>query len=356
MDPISSGSPNADKVFKFWDTKQGTVMMALGAVAIVGLLYVALPYLLVLFQNLFATLGFMVGSIILAVVVGFLGMIVTNRRFLLALTIWADRLARLALKASIDRDPISAAKHALDRMRKRLEQINTHRRQIVANLKRVEGQIDENAEQAKNEFSLAQQALKQNKQGQAQVHAQTAEEYQKSNLALTPTYQQMRKYAAIFERVGESADIKIQLFERKIAIKEKELAVKKAGQQAADAARSMFSGADDELMQESMDSISDQIAAAEADMEQFMTDIMPTLQADELQHGVDQERGMQSLQKWLEEQNQKPDAQSLLGSGAARTLLLEAEAASPLPAGTDRAPLPASSNFDSFFSNDSDKK
>jgi hypothetical protein len=164
----------------------------------------------------------------------------------------------------------------------------------------------------------------------------------------------MRKYAAIFERVGESADIKIQLFERKISIKEKELAVKKAGQQAADAARSMFSGADDELMQESMDSISDQIAAAEADMEQFMTDIMPTLQADELQHGVDQERGMQSLQKWLEGQNQKPDAQSLLGSGAARTLLLEATANSPLPANTGREPLPASNSFDSFF--DSDKK
>src|ERR1044072_7920708 len=103
MTQPSSGSSNTDKLFKFWDTKQGTVMMAIGAVAVVGLLYVALPYLLVLFQNLFATLGFMGGSSLLPVVVGFLGMIVTNRRSLLALTVWADSLSRLVLKASIDR-------------------------------------------------------------------------------------------------------------------------------------------------------------------------------------------------------------------------------------------------------------
>jgi hypothetical protein len=354
MNQIGSGTPNPDKILKFWETKQGTVMMAVAAALGVGVFYFVGPFILIAVKTLFSTLSFTAASIVMAVVVGFLGMIATSKNFWLALTIQADKISRAVLRSTIDRDPIAAARHALDRMRKRLKQIRDHEQRINANLKRVEQQINENAASANSEFELAAQAQKQQKKGLASVHSQTAQEYQRSNLALTPTYQQMRKYSTIFAQVGESADLRIQVFGRKIDIKERELAVKKAGQAAADAARSMFAGADDELMRESMDSISDQIAAAEADMEQFMTQIMPTLQADELQRGVDADKGLEALQGWLQQQNDKPDAQSLIGSGTAR-LLLEAGSPTVLDNNVEREALPVDTSFDTFFSSKEQK-
>src|SRR4051812_43524213 len=116
MDQITSGSSNPERIFKFWETKQGTILTGIGAAAILGLLYAVGPALLAIVKNLFLTLNFALACSIVAIPLAFLYVLVTNPRFQLAFTLAADSLARTIMRKTIDRDPIAAGRHALDRM------------------------------------------------------------------------------------------------------------------------------------------------------------------------------------------------------------------------------------------------
>jgi phage shock protein A len=343
------GTPQAEKLGRFWDSKQGTVMMGVWAgMAAVGLwgLYKALPFIIKGLTMGLQAFGLFALSAVALPIVGVLGIVLTDKRTWLALTYFSANVARRLTSAVINEDPIGSAKTALERMRKRLQDVKSKRTMIVANTKRVDDTIKTNEDERQSELLMAQQALRQNDQRQAEVHAATAQELQDSNEALAPVSKQMHFYAQVFDRVIESGESRLAIFTRKIEIKQRELGAKQAGQSAAASYRAAMKGADADMLAESMDAIGQQIAEAEADMESFMNDIIPQLESDDLKKGANAARGMVSLQQWLTAQNAKPTG--LLESGTARTLLIQTGApVAVTPAPGDPAAVP--SGFDAFF-------
>jgi hypothetical protein len=351
MEQLPGSTSTADKIMKFWDTKAGTVAMAvyavIGSVALFAL-YKVLPYLITLFTNAAAAFGFAIVASVLAVILAFIVYVLSLKETRLAFTYLAVNIARKINKAVVDTDPIGSAKTALERMRKKLEQIRKHQRNVAANYKRLDQLITENNEERTQELNLAKTAQEQGKRAQAEIHASAALELENSNKSLMPLYKQMAYFNKVLTRVGDTSDAKIAMFERKIQIKEKELAVKRAGQEATRAARGIFSGDDQTMLDESLDSIGSQIASAEAEMEEFMNSAAPILEAEDLRRGMQNEQAMGALNAWLT--NQTGSSTMLLESGEARTLLLES--GTPEPAIFER---PKTGSFAGFFDSNNEK-
>lgn len=344
-----------DKGFRFWETKQGTATMGLGALALAALgflLYKISPFLVVLFQNLMTAVGFALATTLLVVVLFSLLYFLSRKNVRLAFTYWCENQARRVMRAVVDADPIGSAKTALGRMRRRLDEMKQRLVVVVRERKRLEAIITENNENREFEMQLAQKALQKEDQEQSDAHAASAGDYEESNRELLRTLKGLSWVQDVLERVSKSLDLRMQGFEKKIAIKERELKAKLAGQAAVSAARSALSGDDKAMFDESVDSISQQIAQAEASIESFFNDALPMLQADDLGTAVKNDKARVALERWINGQEKSPDTASLLSSNDARQLRLSAgmAPAAALPTGEKAAqPVPTQGGYSDFF-------
>lgn len=343
-----------ERIGKFWKSGEGTAAMAVTALLGSGLLlllYKALPYIIILFKNLITATSLLIGLSALAFVLAGLVYFLTRKDLWIAYSYFCENQARRIKKLVVDTDPINTAKTALVRMRRRLEDMRTHARHVVANRKRIEEMVRHNNEERENYLHLAKKALEQGEREQADGYAATAMDYQESNESLMPTLRGLDWLQKVLEKASKSLGVKIDGFDRKILIKEREFKAKLAGQAAVNAARTALTGDDKAMFDESMDSISQQISMAEASVEEFFSDMLPVFQAEDMGKAVKNEKARAAMERWLHGQDKNPDAFTLIPSNDAKQLLLEGGMATPVAAVQEpvAAVSPQPGEYGAFF-------
>lgn len=341
--PVLAGD-RIEKALKFWETKPGLVWMGAGAIALVAALYAALPYLIHLFGMGVQLMGLIITVAVLAVAAIGLYMLLSNKRFWAAITVRLDNLTRKMMHAVIEDDPIGSAKGALSRMQARIEVWRVKRQAVLANAKQVQAAILKSQDELQEEREIATQAAKANDQGAFDLHTSTIADLEDSVKDLEPVAAQIKYYSDLLGQVISASELKLAKFSRKLQIKERDLAAKQAGADAARSYREAQTGMDAEVLAESMEVIGSQIAQAESEMTTFEEDVIPEIMAGNLKQKAQSARGTASLQRWLQTQG---SGGALLDSGTARGLL-QAGGGQPVAVPVQGDPAKVAT-FDKFF-------
>lgn len=256
------------------------IIGVIGLIAFVLIGVVALPYVLEAIKNTIY-LGIMGGGLVLAVL-----SIISNWTSLVYK--WKN-MSRNIRRTVARENPLGVMDTAIGRFARKLEDIRTNVSKADAAAKQqMEAIRATKAEQVQQENLLAEAQHRGRPDVEIQRYAIASERRRKSVENMLPLAETLNQVHEKMEQAREMCINKLEDMKDQRSVFAREYAAMMSGQKAVHAFRNFFSSNPDlEMLQLSIEEIDRQTAEAEADIDQFMRDIQPALNAASLQKGAD---------------------------------------------------------------------
>lgn len=232
--------------------------------------------------------------------------------FLVVTTIWSSREAiwyaqqnfiRKIRRAIIAEDPVGILDSVINRMNAKQEELTGNIEKARASLARLKKQRDDFAAKEQNEESLAKVAQSKGlDEEDIQQHVIAAGRWQKAADTTKPMIDTLTEMAAKFQDALVICRRSIADATNQKDVLAAQLAAMKDGQAAVKGFRA-FMGRNPELLmqKEAVDEIERQASEAEASIDQFMRDVTPVLDADNLQRQADAKTAMAKFGGFLKQ-------------------------------------------------------
>lgn len=278
------------QVFIKWTSR---IIAAASIVALAGIAWWALPYVVDIVENTFQ------------IVVGLWGVALVGGPLLVVLRlVWANRdfLRELDHQISfklwkwfIERDPIAYIRSQIQKMNDRLVDIDEAIKKLRDVLKKLKILADENINNARKDFEIADNA---EDEELASLHAMFAQGKMETSSQIAQSYAEVEDSLNVLQEIRSGASRTIRIMEEDVGQMELNLRVQEARSSAADAARSIIHGDPNSRarMEIANEAYRDRVAAFAANFDQMMDETEPILKAQRVQDIISAKRGKAALE------------------------------------------------------------
>ncbi len=330
----------------FWQRPEGvTGMMFLAALILGGgyLLYMALPTLIVLAQNvLYLSL--------MLVALGALVYMVLDPKMRNLVSYMYKSVMRWLTGLFVQIDPIGILKSYVEELKNNLRKMNKQIAQLRGQMHKLQEVIHNNKKQIESSLNMANKAREADKQNILILKSRQAGRLKESNMRLEDLYRKMEVLYRVLTKMYDNSQILMEDIQDQVMVKEQERKAIHASHGAMRSAMSIISGDPDKraMFDQAMEAIAQDVANKVGEMERFMDMSANFMNSVDLQNGIFEEEGLKMLEKWERE------GVSLILGEEKQTLLLQAnddknvlDLNSPVK---ERVKDPAHKNqYDSFF-------
>lgn len=330
----------------FWQRPEGVTGMIFLAGLVLGggyLLYMALPTLIVLAQNvLYLSL--------MLVALGALVYMVLDPKMRNLVSYMYKSVMRWLTGLFVQIDPIGILKSYVEELKNNLRKMNKQIAQLRGQMHKLQEVIHNNKKQIENSLNMANKAREADKQNILILKSRQAGRLRESNMRLEDLYRKMEVLYRVLTKMYDNSQILMEDIQDQVMVKEQERKAIHASHGAMRSAMSIISGDPDKraMFDQAMEAIAEDVANKVGEMERFMDMSANFMNSVDLQNGIFEEEGLKMLEKWERE------GVSLILGEEKQTLLLQAnDDRNVLDLNTpvkERVKDPAHKNqYDSFF-------
>ena len=268
--------------------KDKVVMGIIAAVVGIPLVYAAtivVPILLKLAIDTTYLLAILIGLFVTATVLW------DSRT---AIYYWWANTSRNIRKAVARENPIGVMDTAIGRFEGRLEQIDDNLNKSAAAAKRLEKDISDMKKESVKADGLAL-AAKNGGKSEAEVarHARSAKRWEDDSDELLPLYESLIRMGTALNSARDVCLNSLEDMKDQRRVFEKKFTAMKVGQSAVKSMASFFkTNPDLEMLQHSIDAIEQQTAEAEAEIDNFIRNITPAIQTNDLKAAAEAEAAL----------------------------------------------------------------
>lgn len=297
------------QIKSFWEKPEGFTGMILG-VGLIALggwaLFLALPTIIVLMQNMLVAAGLGIVAVVLATI------LMDKRNWILAYAMYQS-LMRTITSLFVTIDPIGIIENYIRTLKGKIENIN-HQLEVLAGQKAKVGEQINLAKKKKQQALLnAQQAEKLAKKGgenaqamsqQVGLNAKEAQRQQDFIDNIMNMYNKIDFLYRVLTKIMENSQVVLKDTENEVAMKKQERETWIAASSAVRSAQSILVGNPNEqaLFEMGMQEVTNQIAQKTGEMDRFMDRTKEIMNNIDLRNGVMQDQGMKLLEQFENEQ------------------------------------------------------
>jgi hypothetical protein len=284
------------KLKSFWERKEGfTGMLFLGLGALAGgfALWSALPTLI----------AFATGTIHLAILLGVIAAIlavVTDARFWAISSSVFQSLMRFITGLIVEIDPVGICKNYIKQLEKKRENINHEMENLKAQKNSIEAAIRDATNKMSTALATARAAKAKGLTDDAGVNALEAQRQKDFIEKMQFILEKINMLYAMLDKVEKNCETIIKDTTNQVNAKERERAMWKATSGAIKSASSILMGNSQEraLFEAGMESITEDIARKNGELDRFVDRSKTILSNMDLQNGIMKEKGMELLKEF----------------------------------------------------------
>ncbi len=283
----------------FWKRPEGVT----GAIVLAGLilgggylLYLNLPWIISLTQNILYLSG-------LLVVLGAVAYVVLDPKMRNLVWYMYKSVMRSITSWFVQLDPIGILKSYVEELQKNLAKMRKQIGAIRGQMRQLQNLVEKNNAEIQENMKLAAAARNKGMDNQVMLSSRKAARLQESNQKYQQLLQKMEILYRILTKMEQNSEILLEDTKDQVALKEQERKAIRASHSAMRSAMSIISGDPDQraMFDMAMESIAEDVANKVGEMERFMEMSANFMQTIDLQEGIYQEEGMQMLEKWEKE-------------------------------------------------------
>lgn len=301
----------SDKRKSFWARPEGTTGMIALALGGVGL-YAALPTLLAFMTGVVALLGQTIAAVCLALVLGGLLFLITNKKVQTLVSYIFKSVMRKITGAFVEIDPIGIMKSYIEDLIKKREIMAESRDKLRGQITVLKTQIQKNESEYENAMSLAQIAHQKGNQGVFSVNSRQAGRLDKLNKeSLGPLLLQMDVHLRALNKYHEVTGTVIDDLKNEVKAREIERKMILESHTAMKAAKAILMGGTDqkEIFDQAMEFVVEDFGMKMGEIDSFIENSRGFVEGLDMQNGVYEAEALKKLQEW----EQKADS-ILLGN------------------------------------------
>ncbi|MDX1940298.1 MAG: hypothetical protein SFU99_07090, partial [Saprospiraceae bacterium] len=291
-----------NKEFKpksFWQRPEGVTGMLFLAGLIIGggyLLYIALPTLIILAQNV-------LNLSLMLVALGAIVYMVLDPKMRNLVSYMYKGLMRWLTGLFVQIDPIGILKSYVDNLKDNLRKMNKQIAQLRGQMHKLQEVIHNNKKQIESSLNMASKAREADKQNILILKSRQAGRLKESNMRLEDLYRKMEVLYRVLTKMYENSQILMEDIQDQVAVKEQERKAIHASHSAMRSAMSIISGDPDKraMFDQAMEAIAEDVANKVGEMERFMEMSANFMDSVDLQNGIFEEEGLKMLEKWEKE-------------------------------------------------------
>lgn len=287
------------KLKSFWERKEGftgMIFIALAAVAGGMALWTALPTLIA-----FATGT--IHLIILCAIIAGLVAVLTDARFWSITSSMFQSVMRLVTGIFVEIDPVGICKNYIKQLEAKRENINHEMENLKAQKNSIESAIADATDKMKTALSTARAAQNKGMENEAGVNALEAQRQKDFIDKMQFILEKINMLYAMLEKVEDNCETIIKDTTNQVNAKERERKMWKATSGAIKSASSILMGNSQEraLFEAGMESITEDIARKNGELDRFVDRSRTILSNMDLQKGVMKDKGMELLKEFENE-------------------------------------------------------
>lgn len=289
----------------FWDKKEGITGKLIIAGIIIGAgigLYVALPAIIVLLQNLIEAMGLTIVAGIGAGILFSAWMILSNKNFQTAAGYYFQAISKKLTGLIIEMDPIAMLEGYAKDLRKWLTQLSESITKLNGEKQKLKGIISSNEKEKNHSLNiakLAHQQTDQSAQAAFVLNSRQAGRLDKSNVELGDLLKKMEVMGKVLEKMQTAADFNVQDIENEVVVqKQKRAAILASWKAYSFAKRILGRNQQKELFDQSLEYLANDYEMKVGEIEQFMKDSAGFLQTVDLENGVYEEQALSQITAW----------------------------------------------------------
>ncbi len=281
----------------FWERPEGTPGMLILAAAIAASgygLYVGLPYIITLLQNLWTALA-LGGS--LAVVLA----LASDRKVRNLVWYFYKSFVRKLTGAFVTIDPIGILNIYVEDLVKKSHTMAQRIQELKGQVGKLKNQIARNREDLNNNLALASKAREMGKdQMEITLYSNKAARIKGSNAKLEKLLATMDMLSKMIVKMKKASDFMIEDTKDKVKHMEEEHEYIKSSHSVMKSAKAIIAGDNDKkmLFDQAMEHVVDDIGFKLGEMESFMDDSQAWLSNVDIQNAVFEEKGLGMLEEW----------------------------------------------------------
>ncbi|MDO8516960.1 MAG: hypothetical protein Q7S33_02440 [Nanoarchaeota archaeon] len=291
----------------FWEKPEGTWGMVIGVLGALGLgwvLYKALPFIIVLLQNVITTI--LLGVALFAIL-----WVLFDKRFQILVSSMYKSAVRFIAGIFITIDPIGILKNYVEGLQDNLNKMSTQISNLRGQMRNLEILIKQNEKERIDALTMVKRAQEAGKRGVVVLKARKAGRLETSNVTLQDLFNKMELLFRVLEKMREASGLLIEDLVDEIDVKSRERKMVYAGWSAIRSAKSIINGENDKraMFEQTMDYLAADYGEKVGEIEDFVSMSAGFLDTIDLQNGVYEENAMKMLEEW----ERKPES-ILLGN------------------------------------------
>lgn len=279
--------------------KFGTAITVAGLAAAGGaVLYfwgLILPWLIMVLTNTLYAVG-------LAAALAMIGVVLFDKRWR-NLGVYAYKsLMRAITGAIIEIDPIGILKTYVEKLRKRLADMDESIENLAGQLKKLGATIERNAANRERSLKLANEAHKRGDEMRNVfvLQSRQAGRLQKSNMTLQNLYDRMSNLMRVLKKMREASGLLVEDIQGEVEVKSAERAALLAGYSAFSNAKKIMQGGGDEkeMFDMTMEKLADDYGMKMGEIEMFMDMSKSVIDGVDLDNGIYEADALAQLEAW----------------------------------------------------------
>lgn len=284
----------------FWARPEGTTGMLFLAAAGVGL-YAALPALLAFMTGVVALLGQTIAAVCLALVLGALVYLITNKKVQTLVSYIFKSAMRKVTGAFVEIDPIGIMKSYIEDLMKKRGVMSDARDKLVGQIKILEKKIRDNTSGYENAMSLASAAQKRGNNAQVSVQTRQAGRLQKLNKeSFEPLLLQMQVHLRAINKYYEVTGTVIEDLKNEVDAQKTQREMIMSSYSAMKSAKAILMGGTDqkELFDQALEFVVNDYGMKMGEIDSFIENSKGFVEGLDMQNLAYEEAGLKKLQEW----------------------------------------------------------
>lgn len=283
----------------FWKKPEGitgAIFLIAFLVAIGYLLYMVLPALTVIFENLLYLTG-------LIIVLGAILYMIFDPKMRTLIWYMYKSLMRRITGWFVTIDPIGILKNYVDDLQKNLRKMGKQIGEVKGQIRKLKTIISDNEKEIENNLALAAHARDKEMKKEMVLATRKAGRLKDSNERYAVLLKKLEVLYRVLTKMYQNSEILLEDTKDQVRVKEEERKAIRASHSAMKSAMNVIKGDTDKriMFDRALDAIADDVASKVGEMENFMEMSSSLMNSIDLQEGVFEEKGLELLEKWERE-------------------------------------------------------
>ena len=283
-------------VKSFFDKPEGKVGKVMLVLILIGAaigLYMALPYIITLFQNTLYAM-FLLGAVVLTI------FLVTNKKVQMLFSFGFQMVMRWITGVFVELNPIAIIKIHIERLENNHVKMNDHIINLGGEVRKLERKIGENKLDIEKSLKIASSAKEKEEKGQAWIEARKAGRRRDGTIKLSDLLTKIKKIYDVLQKMYTVSGYVIEDLKDDVQQKEIEYKTIKQAHAALVSSMSILNGDPNEraMFELALEKMEEEVSMKLGTMDRFMDMSASLVTSIDIEQGIFAEDGMLMLEEY----------------------------------------------------------